>query len=147
MKRGVDSNVLILTHLPALADHRKVRSFMSEQIEDPDVILVLTPGVLHEFVHVVTDERRFEPPVGMAEALALARLYLGRKNVEIVSADEAGLAEAFRRMERHGLGRKRIADTLLATTLIHHGVGELITCNPRDFQLFDDLSVVDPREP
>jgi predicted nucleic acid-binding protein len=34
-------------------------------------------------------------------------------------------------LDRHGLGRKRIADTLLAATLLHHGISELITWDPR----------------
>jgi hypothetical protein len=38
--------------------------------------------VLHEFVHVITDGRRFDRPVAMTEALTLARGYLGRSNVE-----------------------------------------------------------------
>lgn len=145
MKRGVDSNVLIYAHIPALKDHVRVREFMLGQLSTAEATLVTTPGVLHEFVHVVTDPRRFEPPVVMSEALAIARLYLDRSNVEIVSADEPALAETFRLMDRHGLGRKRIADTLLAATLLQHGVTEFITCNPRDFGVFDELRVVDPR--
>jgi hypothetical protein len=48
-------------------------------------------------------------------------------------------------METHRLGRKRIADTLLATTLSQNGVNEIITCNPDDFEPFVDLRILDPR--
>ena len=48
-------------------------------------------------------------------------------------------------LERHRLGRKRMTDTLLASTLLRHGVNSIMTCNPSDFALFTDLEVIDPR--
>lgn len=147
MKRGIDTNVLVYAHVAALPDHGVVREFLAGQLARRDVTLVVTPGVLHEFVHVVTDPRRFQPPVGMGEALALARLYLGRANVECVATDAEALADALTLVDRHGLGRKRLADTLLAATLLRHGVRQLVTCNPSDFEAFASLQIVDPRRP
>jgi predicted nucleic acid-binding protein len=54
-------------------------------------------------------------------------------------------ASSSARAERHRLGRKRIADTLFAATLLTHGVTELITCNPSDFRIFEGLTLIDPR--
>jgi predicted nucleic acid-binding protein len=145
MRRGLDTNVLIYAHMSSLQDHGAVRSYLLNQLSDPEIKLVLTAGVLHEFVHVVTDERRFQPAVSMEDALKLARLYVGRKNIEIVDSDEASLLQAFDLLERHGLGRKRIADTLFAATLLRNGVSELITCNLADFRIFEELHLIDPR--
>jgi predicted nucleic acid-binding protein len=145
VKRGVDTNVLIYAHLPALSDHAVVRRFLLGQLRQPGVTLVVTPLILHEFVHVITDPRRFDPPVAEAEALILARLYLGRSNVDCVAVTESALRLALDLLERHGLGRKRIADSLLAATLLRHDIRELITCNPRDFAPFDALRLIDPR--
>ena len=147
MKRGLDTNVLVYAHMAALPEHGVVREFLAGQLARRDVTLFVTPSVLHEFVHVVTDARRFEPPVGMGEALALARLYLGRANVECVATDAEALAEAFKLVDRHRLGRKRLADTLLAATLLRHGVRQVVTCNRSDFEVFPGLQVVDPRDP
>jgi len=108
------------------------------------VSLVVTAMVLHEFVHLITDPRRFAPPVSMAEALALARGYLGRTNVKCLTTDEPALLGAFALLERHGLGRKRIADTLLAATLLRHQVVDFATCNAADFRAFEPLTLVDP---
>ncbi len=145
MKHGLDTNVLIYAQIPAFEWHDEVRRFLLEQLESPDLAMVVTPGILHEFVHVVTDGRRFDPPVSMAEALAVARLFLGRSNFECIGADETILLEAFDLLERYKLGRKRIADTLFAATLLHHGISTLITCNPRHFRVFEGLEVIDPR--
>ena len=146
MKRAVDTNVLIYTHMPSLPAYERVRRYIMTQLGDPDVTLIVTPLVLHEFVQVVTDARRFDPPLTMSEALATARLYLGKSNVMCVGADEAVATAAFNLRDRFQLGRKRIADTLLAATLARYEVRELITCNPGDFEVFDELTVVDPRK-
>ncbi len=145
MKLGLDTNILVYAHMPALENHEKVRGFLLDQLHRPDTTLAITPSIMHEFVHIVTDGRRFDPPVEMSEALAIAKLYLERTNVECLSISEDVLNRAFDLLERHRLGRKRIADTLLAATLQHHNITELATCNPADFQVFDDLSVIDPR--
>ncbi len=145
MRLGVDTNVLIYTHLPSNPTQQSVREFFQERLSNHNNVLAVTPLVLHEFVHVVTDARRFDPPVSMSDALATARLYLRRSNVECLNADEDVLVSAFSLLERHRLGRKRIADTLLAATLLRHDVHELITCNPSDFEVFEELHVIDPR--
>ena len=145
MKRGLDTNVLVYAHVASLPEHGVVRAFLEAQLARRDVTLFLTPSVLHEFVHVVTDPRRFEPPVAIGEALALARLYLGRANVECLATDAEALAAALDLVERHQLGRKRLADALLAATLLRHGVRQLVTSNRADFDVFSGLDLVDPR--
>lgn len=145
MRRGLDTNVLVYAHMPKGPHYSAVRRYLVEQLSREDVTLVVTPIILHEFVHVVTDGRRFDPPVSMPDALAVARSYLGRTNVECISLDEDSLSTAFDLMERHQLGRKRIADTLFAASLLNHGVRELITCNTDDFRLFEALTLIDPR--
>ena len=144
MKRGLDTNILIYAHIPAFEVHGRVRRFLLEQLQAPDVTLALTPSILHEFIHVVTDSLRFEAPLTMAEASAVARLYLGKANVDCLAPDAKTFLDALEFLERHRLGRKRIADTLFAATLLHHGVREVITCNPRDFDAFDGLTTIDP---
>jgi predicted nucleic acid-binding protein len=145
VKLGVDTNVLVYAHMASLAEHAAVKTSLKGLLESRDVTLVVTPGVLHELVHVITDARRFDPPVTMAEALALARLYLGRANVECLATDADALADALALLEKHDLGRRRLADTLFAATLLRHGVRTLLTCNPGDFTVFAGLKVVDPR--
>jgi predicted nucleic acid-binding protein len=129
MRRGIDTNVLIYAHMAELPQHEAVRSYLLDQLAQDDITLVVTPGILHELVHVITDARRFNPPVAMADALAVARGYLNRTNVECLSVGAHTLVSAFTLMERHQLGRKRIADTLFTASLLDHGVRELITCN------------------
>jgi toxin-antitoxin system PIN domain toxin len=144
---GLDTNVLVAAHVPGSPWHEAVRAYLMRLLADQETVLVVTPLVLHELVHVVTDARRFEPVLSMSEALALARVYLKRSNVECLALDEEALAGALSLLEQHGLGRKRVADALLASTLLTNGVTELVTCNPADFTAFGELRITDPREP
>jgi predicted nucleic acid-binding protein len=145
MRRGVDTNVLIYAHISESPQHEAVRSHLLGQLALDDVTLIVTPNILHEFLHIVTDARRFDPPVSMKDALAVARGYLDRANVECLSVDELSLVSALDLLERHQLGRNRIADTLFAASLLNHGVRELITCNTTDFKVFAELTLIDPR--
>lgn len=145
MRCGLDTNVLIYAHLPVFAESEQVRSYLRRGLADDGCRFALTALVLHEFVHIVTDARRFDPPVAMAEAITIAGGYIDRTNVEYLAVDERSVRLALERLDAHGLGRRRIADTLLASTLITHGVTEIVTCNPSDFACFDELVAIDPR--
>jgi len=145
MRRGVDTNVLIYAHISESPQHEAVRSHLLGQLALDDVTLVVTPNILHEFLHIVTDARRFDPPVSMKDAVGVVRGYLDRANVECLSVDELSLVRALDLLEHHQLGRKRIADTLFAASLLNHGVRELITCNTTDFKVFEELTIIDPR--
>ena len=142
---GLDTNVLVYANLPGLTGSETVRANLRSKLGDDNWQIALTTVVLHELVHVIKDQRRFNPPGPMASALALAKGYLARPNVDCLSLDGRALQLALHLLERHRLGRKRIADTLLATTLVRHGVNSIITCNPSDFAVLNDLEVIDPR--
>ena len=119
MRLGLDTNVLVYAHLPVLDDSGRVRGYLQRRLADDRCSLALSALVLHEFVHIVTDARRFDPPVAMSEALAIARGYLNRTNIECLPVDEASVHLALDLLDTHGLGRRRrVADTLLASTLI-----------------------------
>ena len=85
---GVDTNVLVYAHLPAFPQHPSVRNWMLDRLRDGDVQLVVTPLVLHEFVHVVTDPRRFTPSLTTAQAIAVGGIYLSAANVTCAAVDD-----------------------------------------------------------
>lgn len=145
MTLALDASALVAGHLAAAAAHVKVRQYLLRVLADPDNVVCLTTGILHELVHVVTDPRRFAHPLTMSEAIALARVWVGRSNVRVLPPEEADLVLALDRLERQGPDRKRIADTLLAATLLRQGVSTLVTCSPGDFGSFPELTLVDPR--
>ncbi len=145
MRIAIDTNILIYAHLPSLPEHAEVRRCLEGLLGDHETKIIITANVLHEFIHVVTDARRFTPPVSMSEASAVAGLYLGRPNIECLPLDEKAVFMALELIESHRLGRRRLADTLYAAALIQNKVKHLLTCNPADFRIFDELEIIDPR--
>jgi predicted nucleic acid-binding protein len=143
-RHAVDTNVLVYAHLPGFDEHQTARRFLFAKLDRADTTLVVTPFILHEFLHIVTDPRRLEPPLAMAEAMALTRIYLERSNVECLPVTAEAMSEALGIMERLSLGRKRVADALLAGTLIANGVSSLITYNVDDFAGIPGLKVTMP---
>lgn len=146
-RRALDANVLIYAVIPVFPQHEGVRRFLLSQLRQPEIRLVVTPNILHEFVHVITDGRRFDPPVGMSEALEVARRILNSRNIDCLAITGAHLERAIELLKHHSLGRRRIADTLLAATLLGSDVPEIITCNAKDFAVFEGLKAIDPLHP
>ena len=108
------------------------------------VRLGLTPQVMREFLHIVTDSRRFEYPLSMPAALEMSR-ELWHSGSSFRALPDSGVHDALcDLMSRLRLGRKRILDTSLAVTLRSAGIRRLATSNSHDFRVFPFLEIVDP---
>lgn len=105
----------------------------------------MAPQVLQEVLHVVTDGRRFDPPLEMTVTVDVLRRLWESAEVEQLVPGARVFERTLELLQRHGLGRKRILDTALAATLEEADVHHLATFNAGDFRVFDFLEVIDPR--
>ncbi|MEI7941533.1 MAG: type II toxin-antitoxin system VapC family toxin [Verrucomicrobiota bacterium] len=140
---GLDCNIVVQL---ALADHpANVRTVAAVQAEvQRNSRLVFPPLVVTEFLHVVTDGRRFVPPLGMREALDWIEEFLANPAVGLLEPTEQSLRQTLRWMRQFDLGRKRILDTHLAAVLHTAGARRLLTSNPADFTVFGVLETITP---
>jgi predicted nucleic acid-binding protein len=106
--------------------------------------LVFPPLVSNEFLHVITDARRFNPPLTMIEALDWVENFLANPAVGLLGPTPESLRQTLRWLRQFNLGRKRILDTHLAAVLHTAGVRRLLTSNPADFTVFGVFEVVAP---
>jgi predicted nucleic acid-binding protein len=126
--------------------HGEARRLLDEEIRQRGGGLGISPQVMHEFLHVATDSRRFEKPLAMEDGLRWSRsLWAATEVVRILPAPGV-LDRTLELLERLRLGRKRILDTALAATLELAGVRRLATFNPGDFRVFDFLDLVGPAD-
>ena len=132
---GADTTFLVQLELVELPAHRAAHALLKREVLQPQVQLALAPQVLAEFIHVVTDPRRFQKPLAVAEAIAKARFWWNATEVQHVFPSSDSTALFLDWMQRHQLGRKRILDTQLAAILWTSGVRQILTANPVDFQL------------
>jgi len=140
---GLDCNVLVQI---AIADHpANLRTLAAVQAETQQGTKLVFPSlILTEFLHVVTDERRFAPPLTMPEALDWIEEFLKNPAVSLLEPSQASVNQTLRWMRQYNLGRKRILDTHLAAILHTNGVRRLLTSNPADFAVFNVLESIVP---
>jgi predicted nucleic acid-binding protein len=104
----------------------------------------LAPQVLSEFVHIVSDERRFARPLTASQALARAELWWHAQEVVQVYPDADSVRLFFDWMRQYRLGRKRLLDTFLAATYFGNGVTSILSTNARDFATFGCFELLTP---
>ena len=140
---GLDCNILVQL---AIADHpANAKTVMAVQAETQrGEKLVFPPLVATEFFHIVTDDRRFTPPLTLNEAIQWLEDFLANPSVGLIQPTSASLKQTLEWMLQYRLGRKRILDTHLAAVLYTSGITRLLTSNPGDFTVFTALQILTP---
>src|SRR5687768_13232830 len=123
---GLDCNILVQL---AIADHPANAQTVSKVTAETAAgsKLVFPPLVATEFLHVVTDNRRLDPPLSMMEAISWLENFLANSQVGLIFPNDLSFKKTLALMREHNLGRKRILDTHLAAVLLTHGVSRLLT--------------------
>lgn len=138
---GADTPLLIAHGLSDHPDHSAAGDLVEAVLNDGQ-LLALCPIVVDEFIHVVTDPRRFEHPLAMNEAIRLAEGWCHSRETVMLYPNEASLHLQFAWMSEHRLGRKRLHDTHIAAIYHLSGVKKILTSNARDFGVFGCLEAV-----
>jgi predicted nucleic acid-binding protein len=133
---GIDTGFLVAAELVEHADHAWARQKLVELLENDDR-LAITPQVIAEFIHIVTDSRRFAQPLNFKRARDLAEQWWTAVDVDRVFPNDNAVRQFLKWIQQHQLGRKRLLDTLLAATYKEVGVQSLLTTNPGDFVVLE----------
>lgn len=136
---GADTSFLVAHEVSGHASHRRVRSHCDRLWSRGDK-LVLAPQVLAEFIHVVTDDRRFTTPLSIPAAIERATVWWHAVEVLPIypGAETARLFLEW--LPKFRLGRKRLLDTLLAATWAEAGVSKVLTLNWPHFKVYGRFS-------
>ncbi len=143
MTHGIDTVFLVAAEVAEHPDHQAARQkFQSFRAAGDRFALV--PQVLAEFVHVVTDPKRFTQPLTVDQALERAEIWWESPEVDQLGSDAFSVRTFFGWMRKHRLGRKRILDTLLASTFREAGIIFILTTNARDFEVLGEFVCIIP---
>ena len=142
MMVGVDTGFLVAVTVREHPAHAAAWRWFVDEVRGRDGAMALAPQVLAEYAHVVTDPRRFERPLSMEEALAVASRWWQARECRQVAADGDAVALFLDWLAEHRLGRKRLLDTLLAASYRAAGVSRLVTTDGCDFGVFGGFEVV-----
>jgi predicted nucleic acid-binding protein len=143
MIHGLDTGFLVAAGVLEHAEHVAARDTLARLIAAGDLIAI-APQVLAEFIHIVTDPRRFVQPLDITAALRLAEQWWTAREVMRLFPDEAATQQFLAWLQQFSLGRKRLLDTLLAATYKQAGIHSLLTTNPADFAIFGLFSCITP---
>ncbi len=141
MLHGLDTTFLVQVAVSQHPGHAAARSLLDRLLTSGDTF-ALAPQVLAEFVHVTTDEKRFEHPLTSQRALDCALAWWNAAEVVQIFPGAEATRLFFLWMKQHRLGRKRILDTQLAATYYHAGVRSILSTNARDYRVFDCFEIL-----
>ena len=142
---GIDTCFLIDLYWEDSPRHSNAVSLFKAKATDRNVELAVYYNCFNEFLHVITDARRFENPFTMQEGLSVIDEWCSLDRVRILYPDDSSLKRAVTWLSMYRLGRNRINDTQMAAAYISKGAFSIITANPSDFALFGVFDLVDYR--
>jgi len=140
---GLDTGFLVAAEVVEHADNAAARQTLARLLSAGDQIAI-APQVLAEFIHIITDPRRFTHPLDVTAARQLAKQWWTAREILRVFPDDGAARQFLAWLEQFSLGRKRLLDTLLAATYYQAGIHSLLTTNPADFGVFGAFQCITP---
>lgn len=138
---GLDSCFLIDLYWEDSPRHAAVlKKFNDIAASGQDVCVYY--NCFNEFIHVITDKKRFENAFSMEEALSVVDEWRDFENVKILFPDEQSFGRTVAWLSVYKLGRNRLNDTNMAASYVHSRVSSVITANPKDFEIFSELKII-----
>jgi predicted nucleic acid-binding protein len=136
---GLDTSFLVAIEVSSHDQHKNCRATFQKLLKAGETFS-LTPQILAEFIHVVTDPKRFSSPLLLGQAVERAEFWWNASEIVHVFPTAESTLVFLGWLEEHRLGRKRLLDTLLASTLHASGITSVLTLNPADFAIFGTFS-------
>ena len=84
---GLDTSILVARSIAEHPQHEASHQWLDGAITRNQTFAI-TSGILAEFIHIVTDGRRFETPLSISEALERAAFWGEAREVTLLSADD-----------------------------------------------------------
>jgi len=140
---GIDTSFLVQFEVIESNAHRAARAWAEERVGAQDHFAI-SPQVLFEFIHVVSDPKRFGRPLSVEAALARSMAWWSAAETKRLTFGDASMELFKMLMIDHKLGRKRILDTALAATFASQRITHVASYNWRDFAALGDFTVHSP---
>lgn len=109
----------------------------SKLANDESVKIAIFHNCFNEFLHVITDSKRFENPFTVQEAIEVIDSWCDLENVTVLYPDDTSFKRTLAWMNMYKFGRNRINDIQMASCYFSNGVSSIITANPGEFEVFE----------
>ena len=142
---GIDTCFLIDLYWEDSPRNKNARELFSKIANNESVKLAVYYNCFNEFLHVITDSKRFENPLSVSEAISVIDYWCDIDRVTVLYPDDTSFKRTLAWMNRYQLGRNRVNDTQMASCYLTSGVSSIITANPKDFEIFESFEINDYR--
>jgi len=141
MTHAIDTDFLVALEIRDHIFHKPAAALL-DRLLDGGHEFAVAPQILAEFVHVVTDAKRLKEPLSMDDALARAEHWWQAREVLRLYPDGETITTWISWLRDHRIGRKRLLDTMLASSCASHGISTIISNNGADFQVFRKFHIL-----
>jgi len=138
---ALDSTFIIDLYWKDSPRHENACKWLEKLSESGEEVCIYY-NCFNEFIHVITDSRRFGNAFTMKEALEVVEQWRMLENVKILFPHEQSFGRTAAWLDIYNLGRKRLNDTNMASCYELAGVTQILTANPADFGVFEALEAV-----
>lgn len=139
---GIDACFLIDLYWEDSPRHADAVKTLRAFSHNPTDELLVYHNVFNEFVHTITDTRRFENALSMKDALDIVDLWCDMEQVRVVYPSDSSFKRAVTWHKLYGLGRKRLNDTAMAACYAVEGASSILTANPKVFEIFETFRLI-----
>ena len=142
---GIDTCFLVDLYWQDSPRNKNARALFSKIANDESVSVAVYYNCFNEFLHVITDSKRFENPFSVEEAISVIDYWCDIDRVSVLYPNDTSFKRTLAWMNRYKLGQNRINDTQMASCYLTNGVFSIITANPKDFEIFESFEINDYR--
>ncbi len=140
---GIDTCFLIDLYWQDSPRNKNARALYSKIANDETTQLAVYFNCFNEFLHVITDPKRFSNPFSIKEAINVIDFWCDIDRVKVLYPDDTVFKRTITWMNMYNLGRNRINDTQMASCYFSNNITSIITANPKDFEIFQSFALED----
>ncbi len=140
---GIDTCFLIDLYWQDSPRNKNARALYSKIANDETTQLAVYFNCFNEFLHVITDPKRFSNPFSIKEAINVIDFWCDIDRVKVLYPDDTVFKRTITWMNMYNLGRNRINDTQMASCYLSNNITSIITANPKDFEIFQSFELED----
>lgn len=136
----LDTNVLIYQTFEDFDEekHKKTSNTLA-YLKDRNYRFFISPQVLREYFAVATNERIFERPLELNEALSKIDEFRGL--CDVLFENELSLDKLRELVSKYNISKKNVHDANIVATMLTNQVVELFTFNEKDFKFYSEIKL------
>ena len=138
----LDTNVLVHAAGAQSLRHTKAKELRDQAVAG-EFEACIAAQVLTEFYAVVTDPRRFQPPLAPSQAQRELRAYLA-SSLKVIFPKETTVTRMLNLLGSRSVRSGKIFHVFLVATMLDNGVRQIYTENTDDFKRIDGIEAINP---